>query len=145
MNESTAKALAFNFIHNGHPKLARSLRKIVAFDTRFSLYQKDIKHLYLLEHPIFDQRFEVVYEDGSKKLIDDDQAVELLKKERDYNEEMKQKAADQVRKVSKIAKMSDLGLDPKEDFEQLVEEVEEEAPDVAPLLEIRHDDEEQNE
>jgi len=122
------KHVVASFILKGEHQLVRKLHKAVAFDTRFSLYQDGVKHLYLLDVPMFDNFFEIVYKDGKRKLLSDKDATELLKQERDFNERVKQKAVEQLSRVKKFSRMSELQLDPEE---QMKEEVKKESPEAA--------------
>ena len=135
---NSARQIAFNLIRKNRAHLAHQLRQVVAFDTRFSLYQKDIKYLYLLEHPVFDQRFEIIYENGDRKLVTDKAASKILSRELEYNEMIREKAAEQVKKANKLARMSEIPIG--KELRQLKKDIEKEAPDVAPKMEVHHDD-----
>ena len=122
-----------NLIENGEHSMVRRMKKVVAFDTRFNLFCDNIKCLYLLDVPIYDKNYEVVYQDGTKKLLSDKEATELLRKERDFNANIKDKANDQLKRISKFSRMGDIQLDPTEPEE--VKEVREELDKPAPQLE----------
>ena len=101
--------IAASLIAKGSHDIARKLSKVTAFDTRFNLYQDDKKCIYLLDVPLFDKFYEVHFNDGTKKLLTNDEASEILKQEQEYNEGIKNKAIEQLKKVNKFVRMGDLG------------------------------------
>jgi len=128
------KTIAQKFMEKGEHVLARRLQKCVAFDTRFNLMQDNHKCIYMLDVPLFDKHYELHSNDGNKKLLSDEEVTNLLKKERDFNDNIKNKASDQLKKVTKFAKMGEIGLDPEQKMQQeMVEQVQKEAPGAPPF------------
>jgi len=130
-NVQEAKKVALSLISAGRVDLAREVHKVIAFDTRFSLLQPAVKAIYLLEIPIHDFNFEVVYPDDKRKILSDEGIVEILKAEKIHCEkiiEQANAAKEQLKRVGRFAKVSDLILDPE------VKEVIKLAPEVEDIL-----------
>ena len=119
--------IAGSLIAKGEVSLALRLHKVTAFDTRFNLYQDGKKCMYLLDIPIFDKYFELHLDDGSKKLLTNDEAVEILKEEKDFNGNVREKAIEQLKKINRFTKMGNVTLEEPEPEEP--EEHEDESED----------------
>jgi hypothetical protein len=107
------KDVAIALAIKGEHRLVRELHKVTAFDARVSLYSDGMKHLYLLDVPIFDKTWELHTADGTKKLITDAEATEILKAERELNEKVKENALEQIKRVNKFSKFGNIQLDPE--------------------------------
>lgn len=101
-----------NLIMKNEIPLVKKLQKVVAFNTRFPLKQEGHKCLFLLHVPLFEHNFELHMEDGSKKLVPDVEAIEVLKREKEHLEKLKQDAIDQLKQVSKFSKMGGVSINP---------------------------------
>jgi len=147
------KTIAFDLIARGQPRLARRLQKVTAFDTRFTLHKQPdyenehIRHIYLLDVPLFDKHFEAVMEDGTRKLLSDDDAIKILKTEKDYLEKLKDTVGEQHKNTLKFAKMGELeGIapPPKPKPEPTQEIDEEKHPELSVFKDDLEDEEEEN-
>lgn len=107
------KEIAMSLASKGEHRLVRELHRVTAFDARVALYSDGYKFLYLLDAPIFDKTWELLCEDGSKKLITDQEATDILKAERELNEKVKENALDQIKRVNKFSKFGGIKLDPE--------------------------------
>lgn len=107
------KEIAASLIEKGEHRLVRELHRVTAFDARINLYTEGNKCIYLLDVPIFDKQWELHLSDGTKKLVTDAEATELLKAERELNEKVKDNALEQIKRVNKFSKFGGVQLDPK--------------------------------
>jgi len=114
-----------NLVIKGEYELARKIKKVYAFDTRFNLMQDEVKCVYLLDVPLFDKHWEAIMPDGTRKLVTDEEARDLLKKEKEYNDRIREKAVNQLKNITKFAKMGDLTI---EEMQEAIEEAKEQMP-----------------
>jgi hypothetical protein len=107
------KDIAVSLIIKGEYRLVRELKKVTAFDARVNLYSDGLKCLYLLDVPIYDKYWELHKGDGTKSLITDAEATDILKAERELNDKVKENALDQIKRVNKFSKFGNIKLDPE--------------------------------
>jgi hypothetical protein len=107
------KDIAVSLVIAGEHRMVRELHKVTAFDARVNLYSDGLKCLYLLDVPIYDKYWELHKGDGTKSLITDAEATEILKAERELNDKVKENALDQIKRVNKFSKFGNIKLDPE--------------------------------
>jgi len=107
------KDIAVSLVIAGEHRMVRDLKKVTAFDARVNLYSDGLKCLYLLDSPIYDKHWELHKGDGTKSLITDAEATEILKAERELNDKVKENALEQIKRVNKFSKFGNIKLDPE--------------------------------
>jgi hypothetical protein len=107
------KDIAVSLVIAGEHRMVRELKKVTAFDARVNLYSDGLKCLYLLDVPIFDKHWELHKGDGTKTLITDAEATDILKAERELNDKVKENALEQIKRVNKFSKFGNIKLDPE--------------------------------
>lgn len=102
------RKLAYKLLAQNRKDIVDRLIKIHAFDARFPLKQENCQWLYMLDPPIYDFAFEIHYKDGNKKLMTDQEALELLNNEMKFSETALQETEDHLKNLDRFHKFGPL-------------------------------------